>query len=93
MSFEKGHKKHPGAGRPKGSENKITREVKSVIQFMVNHIGDPDAMRERLDRIDAHHPEVLVHFMAKVAPKELNVKGDVERFVLMLPDNGRDKPE
>jgi hypothetical protein len=73
--FEEGNKK--GAGRPKGAENKFTREVKDVIQRLLNCMTDED-LKEIYTHLKTEKPETLISFIGKIAPKDLNIKGDVK---------------
>ena len=59
------------AGRPKGAANKETREIRTTIQAMANHIGEPARLRRILDQVEKTNPAVLVNFMARLAPKEM----------------------
>ena len=73
--FKEGNKQ--GAGRPKGSENKFTREVKDVIQRLLNCMTDKD-LQEIYLHLKTEKPETLINFIGKIAPKDLNIKGDVK---------------
>jgi hypothetical protein len=63
-------------GRAKGTPNKLTREVKDVIQRLLNCMTDED-LKEIYDDLKLNKPETLVGFIGKIAPKDLNVKTDV----------------
>ena len=59
MSARKGHKAYPGGGRPKGSKNKVTPEIRIVAQgyglealnIAVKIMRDPKA--DNMERLSA----------------------------------------
>jgi hypothetical protein len=72
--FEQGQSGNT-AGRPKGSQNKITRQVKDVINKLLECLTDEDILSLYAELRDKK-PEVLLNFIGKIAPKDLNVKTD-----------------
>jgi hypothetical protein len=82
MPFEKGAK--PGPGRPPGCDNKATRDIKEVVQSMVDYLGDKERLQAIMDSVAANKPEVIVNFMAKICPKDINLGNqDGKPFVVV----------
>jgi hypothetical protein len=79
--FKKGESGNK-AGRPKGAENKFTREVKDVIQRLLNCMTDED-LEEIYLHLKTEKPETLINFIGKIAPKDLNVKTDLAKNPLL----------
>lgn len=92
MPFEKGGK--PGPGRPPGSITKDQRDIKEVVQSMVSYLGQSDRMQAIMDKVADTKPEVIVNFMAKVCPKDINLgTQDGKPFVIIrLPAKDVEKP-
>jgi hypothetical protein len=61
-------------GRQKGTPNKMTIEVKTVVNKILQYINEDDKLQAILDDIKINKPEVYVNFVAKLAPKDLNVR-------------------
>ena len=63
-----------GPGRPKGSQNKITRELREMVQEALEQEGGVDLLR----RWARDKPEVFVKLLAKCIPQavEAEVAGD-----------------
>ena len=83
MPYKKGA--IPGPGRPKGLENQKTRDIKEVVSQVIDYMGDPVAMRERLKRIDDDNPSTLLKFLASVCPKDLKISGAMPYVIIELP--------
>jgi hypothetical protein len=66
-----------GKGRPKGSQNKITRDIKEVINKFLEYLTD-DKIKDIAERVDSVKPEVLINFVSKIAPKDLNISGELK---------------
>ena len=75
--------KPANSGRPKGTPNKVTREIRAVIGAMVNHWGDPVKLRDMMDRLVKERPEVVVNFLARVAPRDMVFHEDRKPFVII----------
>jgi hypothetical protein len=74
---------HKG-GRPPGAENQTTREIKAVVQSMVDYLGDHDRLQAIMDAVAASKPEVIINFMAKICPKDINLANkDGKPFVII----------
>jgi hypothetical protein len=59
-----------GKGRPPGSPNKVTREIREAARLMLDRSEYRDSLRRRLDAGKAPHMETLLHFYAWGKPKE-----------------------
>ncbi len=68
--FKKGQK--GGPGRPKGAENKITRELKDMILGALDGVGGTDYLMEQA----REKPVAFLALVGKVLP--LQVKGELE---------------
>lgn len=65
----------PGPGRPRGSQNKATKELKDMILHALDAAGGEAYLEER-----ARDPRTAAAFLGlvgKVLPKDLNVKASV----------------
>jgi hypothetical protein len=63
-------------GRKKGSRNKMTVEIKEVINKLVNCINND--LDEIYNGVKEDQKNVLVNFLGKIAPKDLNIKAEVK---------------
>ncbi len=62
-------------GRKKGSLNKMTTDIKAVINKLITCIdGDLNKIYKEVREED---PNVLINFLGRIAPKDLNIKADV----------------
>ena len=75
MPFKKGKSGNP-RGKLKGTLSKTNVEIKEVIQKMVNWIDDPERFSKIMLDVAESKPEVLINFLAKVAPKDINLNTD-----------------
>ena len=82
MRFEKGNKL--SKGKPKGTLDKKTVEIKEVINKMVQWINDPVRFEEMMINVMESQPHVLVNFLAKIAPKDINLNTDLPKHNPML---------
>ena len=82
MKFEKGNKL--SKGKPKGTLDKNTVEIKTVINKMVQWINDPVRFEEMMINVMESQPHVLVNFLAKIAPKDINLNTDAPKNNPML---------
>lgn len=60
--------KKSGAGRPKGSKNKITKELKAAIEGAFNEVGG----QSYLVGIARDNPAVFCKLLGQVLPKEIS---------------------
>ena len=74
MPFEKGNKL--GKGRPKGSENKVTRVVKDAVQDAFDELGGA----QYLLQVARDDPKTFCGLLGRVIPTQVNaeLKGDVQ---------------
>jgi hypothetical protein len=79
MGFEKGREKT--GGRQKGTQNKITRDIKEVVNKFLEYLTD-DKIKDIAERVDSVKPEVLINFVSKIAPKDLNISGELKKSPL-----------
>jgi hypothetical protein len=73
MTVKKGQVLNP-TGRPKGAISKVNSEIKEVISKAVKWINDPERFDQIMSDVAESKPEVLINFLAKVAPKDLNIE-------------------
>lgn len=75
----------PGPGRPKGLQNKTTREIKD---FAARFLSSSDYLASAKARVlsgEAPHLETLWHHYAYGKPKDsLQISGNIPPFVLKL---------
>jgi hypothetical protein len=77
-------KENPGPGRPPGAENKDTREIKAVVRDMVAYLGQNDRIQKVMDKVCEDQPQVVLNFLAKVCPKDINLgNADGKPFVII----------
>lgn len=65
-------------GRAKGTPNKTTSDMKMVISQVVEAITRGDGINQIVDELIEEAPKELLNFLSKVAPKELNVQGNIK---------------
>lgn len=83
MPFKKGE-----GGRPKGVENKATREIKDAARKLLEAKTYQDSLRERLEAGKAPHMEALLHYYAYGKPKErVAIEGGPVPLVLDMVTN------
>jgi hypothetical protein len=68
--FKKGQKSGPG--RPKGAQNKLTRELKDLILGALDQAGGMTYLADKAES----HPAAFLALVGKVLP--LQVKGELE---------------
>ena len=70
-------KKHAGLfkegnpGRPKGSKNKITRDMREIHERILEAIQKKIGVDELVESVDRNN---LLQYLARVMPKEVTVK-------------------
>lgn len=62
------HKLGPGPGRPKGSVNKVTKDIREAIKEAFDRAGGVDY----LAKVAVEQPQVFCALIGKVIPAEVN---------------------
>lgn len=91
MPFKKGHKKI--GGKSKGSENKATKDARSVFKSIME--GEVDNVKSALDEIRAKSPFNYIVCFSKLAPyfmpKQIDIQSGGEKvqapIIQILPLN------
>ena len=73
----------PGPGRPKGSENKKTRDIKEVIEYLVDALQDGE-LDTMLTQLLADKPEAVLAFIGKIAPKKLEADVTAKTYTIQV---------
>ena len=74
-----------GAGRPRGSLNKATADVRALAQSFLSRPEYLASRQARIDRGAAPQLEVLLHYYAHGKPKEtVDLTADVPPFVVKI---------
>lgn len=61
----------PGPGRPKGTPNKLTSQVKDAIEAAFDEVGG----KEYLVKMAYKEPKAFMALLGKVLPKDINIEG------------------
>lgn len=69
--------RRPGPGRPKGLQNKLTVELKQMIEGALLEAGG----QKYLLNLARKRPEVFVPLLARLLPKQLEHSGDLNHHV------------
>jgi hypothetical protein len=73
MPFEKGHKL--AKGRPKGSENELTKQMKTVKETVLNVFNElQDDPKTELKQFAKRFPREFHAIAAKLIPTEVNAQ-------------------
>lgn len=79
MPFKKGNKL--GNGRPKGSENEITKKIKSVKQTVLDAFNElQDDPKNNIVQFAKNYPKDFYQIAAKLIPTELDAKINVKKI-------------
>lgn len=90
MPFKKGDPRPEKAGRKKGSPNRKTVEIAQVVRAFTDYINEHS--EGILDDLREKNPSALATFLAKVAPKDINLSGTAAPFtVVELPKPKNDE--
>ncbi len=76
MAFEEGISGNPN-GRPKGSQNRLTKTVKETVLDVFLKLQEPDAAQPdkmSLDKFAEKYPKDFYNIAAKLIPTELSAK-------------------
>jgi hypothetical protein len=79
-----------GPGRPKDAPNKLTREIKDIIQQILDCTSEME-VEHAVARLWKDDPRSMINFLAKVAPKSLEVATKPGRPVEFIFSNGEEK--
>lgn len=96
---QKGHqgfvKNDPDAGRPPGSKNKVSRNLKDSFLYAFEEMGGADALMAWGKQ--AKNKKIFYGIVAKLFPKEITGAGGTPLIprsgkvvIVRLPDNKRD---
>lgn len=69
----------PGPGRPKGSQNKVTKDLKDMILGALDQAGGMEYLYQQA----VENPKAFLALLSRVLPKDLNVKTDVNLDALI----------
>ena len=93
MPFEKGNSYGNRNGRPKGADNKITKEIKEILQEVVFNAEEISRVYSELDTRDK--AEFMVRMARYVTPEQKAVNIGLHEFKeqpLFLDVDEEDKP-
>ena len=88
--FKSGESGNP-TGRPKGAENKITKEIREAYADLIH--GNLDNITLWLQEVAARDPQKAIECLIKLSPfvlpkkTELHTPEDWQPFKLVLPPN------
>lgn len=75
--MEKGQTNNPN-GRPKGTPNKATREMKEIVATIVEN--NIERLQKDIDSLTAKERlDVIVKLIAYIVPKPVSVKAEIEQ--------------
>lgn len=70
-----------GRGRPKGSANKITKDIREAISEAFEKAGGVDY----LVKLSVTNPQAFCALIGKVIPQEIHAKVEEVRYVIESP--------
>ena len=62
-------------GKPKGTKNKLTREIQDALNYILTHIKTDD-WDDIINHIKSNKPETFINLLAKIAPKNIQFDDD-----------------
>lgn len=83
----RGHK--TGGGSRKGTPNKLTSELKDMIEGALSDVGG----RQYLVEQARENPVAFMTLVGKIIPRDLNVSGQIKHTLESLILAGLQKPE
>lgn len=90
MGFPKGYKPiMAGIGRKKGVPNRVTVELKAMIEGALNDAGG----RKYLTQQARLNPAAFMSLVGKLIPRDMNVSGEIRHTLEDLITNAVRKPE
>lgn len=75
--------KRPGAGRPKGSPNKVNGDIRAMISGALHDVGGRDYLAEQA----RSNPQSFMALVGKTVPKELHAHL-IGEFRMLLDGQG-----
>ena len=66
-----------GPGRPKGLQNKLTVEIKTMIESALIEVGG----QQYLENLARTKPEIFASLLSKIIPRSLNLSSANRRIV------------
>lgn len=70
----------PGPGRPKGVPNKITLEIRKMIEKALVDVGGADYLARQADE----NPVAFMGLIGKILPKDVNLTAEVSGVVSIV---------
>ena len=69
-----------GAGRPKGSKNKLTLNIKQMIEDALTRVGGTDYLVKQAEE----NPVAFMALVSRVLPKDINITATVTHADMVL---------
>ena len=94
--FVKGMKRHPKAGRAKGTKNKWPATVKEAFMLAADGLGEADGLGglDKLIQWARRHPTEFYKIIGKMLPREIEISGNPDApLEAKVTFGGRYKPE
>lgn len=88
MAYPKGKRRPPTSGRQKGTPNKITADVRSMILGALDAVGGQQYLQAQA----RDNPQAFLSLLGKCLPKDLNVQGSGALEVRIIDPTRRDRP-
>lgn len=70
----------PGPGRPKGSQNRVTSDVRQMVHKALNEAGGVEYLLIQ----SRENPVAFLSLVGKIIPKEVSLPTDVAGFSLVI---------
>ena len=79
-------------GRPAGTPNKQTIDIKEIVNEILDYVRTND-FKDWMGQIKEEKPEVFLNFVAKIAPKDLtvNVEEKESRFLKAVEEAKKER--
>ena len=85
MSWPKGKPRPAGAGRRKGTPNKVSKDLRGMIEGALEAAGGQDYF----ERMAKEQPQAFMGLAGRLLPKDLNVKQTGSLTLSIGLSNGR----
>lgn len=76
-------------GRPKGSQNKLTKNAKEAFEFAFDEIGGPEKLAEWAE----NNRRDFYRIYARLLPRDVTLKGDSPVSIQVVAYGGAKKKE